>query len=85
MAHADRQQQTETCTGTAERVVCVNVARPAFVIRPAFHVGMRQEAAARLHGAAWIATEVRPDTCKGMAGLGMGILVGLQQCPRWST
>lgn len=23
MAHADRQQQMETCTGTAERVVCV--------------------------------------------------------------
>ena len=31
----------EMCTGIADRVVYVSVARPAVVRRPAFHVGMR--------------------------------------------
>lgn len=38
IVQAERLQQMETCTGIAERVVCVSVALPAFVRRPAFHV-----------------------------------------------
>ena len=41
IARADRLQQMETCTGIAERVVCVSVALPTLVRRPAFQVGIR--------------------------------------------
>jgi len=33
----------ETCTGIADRVVCVSVALPAFVKMPAFQVGILAE------------------------------------------
>ena len=39
IAQADRAQQIETCTGMADRVVCVSVALPVGVSSPAFQVG----------------------------------------------
>jgi len=39
IAQADRAQQIETCTGMADRVVCVSVVLPVAVSSPAFQVG----------------------------------------------
>ena len=42
MAQDERQQQINTCTGMADRVVWVSVAQPAFVSSPAFQVAVRE-------------------------------------------
>jgi hypothetical protein len=49
IAQAERQQQIDTWTGIADRVVLVRVERPVLVNRPAFQVGILATAASTKH------------------------------------